>query len=106
MNVCAGVSYERLTSTVGTDMPVKLPETTTPKNTPVCSSKTGESCPSLAKIALDSQHAETLLNGHKTTFKGQNSNRAWKDSNPQPSVPKTDALSNCATGACVFTQLS
>ena len=23
-----------------------------------------------------------------------------QDSNLQPSVPKTDALSNCATGAC------
>ena len=26
---------------------------------------------------------------------------ARRDSNPQPSVPKTDALSNCATGACL-----
>ena len=25
---------------------------------------------------------------------------ARQDSNLQPSVPKTDALSNCATGAC------
>jgi len=42
---------------------------------------------------------------------GTESERAWqrefadekkytrRDSNPQPSVPKTDALSNCATGA-------
>ncbi len=33
-------------------------------------------------------------------------NYARQDSNLQPSVPKTDALSNCATGACVSRDLA
>jgi len=85
---------------VGSEMPIVLPEKNTPKKTPVISSKRGENCLTLAKTPIMGRKAETALEGHETTFLSQSQQYARRDSNPQPSVPKTDALSNCATGAC------
>jgi hypothetical protein len=37
--------------------------------------------------------------GHEVRVRPRKKKYARQDSNLQPSVPKTDALSNCATGA-------
>ena len=42
----------------------------------------------------ENQNAKNALEGQETHVSEQNSNHVWRDSNPQHSVPKTDALSN------------
>ena len=81
----------------GSEMPIILPEKNTPKNTPVCSSKRGESCPSLAKTPTIGRQGEIALQGHEKGFLSQNIQHARRESNPQPSVPKTDAYDSQKT---------
>ena len=69
----------------------------TQKYTQKCTHRSAKYSTTMSKSAQSTDgvgNAESALKHNETAISGQNSNRVWKDSNPQPSVPKTDALSN------------
>ncbi len=76
---------------VGEEMPVKLPDKKTPIFTPIDTAQNGISRHEMAQQAREVQNSKNRNNDPKTTISGIKNERAWKDSNPQPSVPKKTA---------------